>query len=681
MWAEECADPGRGGGGWVGWERCPAADKETRMRLVRRDCGRLLSAAPAVSLLLAAAACGTAASHVEPGRQAAARPSYYERCVEIGPHAAGEAANLVLEWTLLQDPAFRFQLALHGRSRRGFVGVGFRDVDAGAQVVAGAPHGDLACARATHAPALERDSFGTPYAYGVEVPGQYVESDELWTHVRIDRNISVGATGDPYTDPVRFTVVWGYRHGGLFGGACSDPSAAEPLTEHAHFDLDLGDPSNLYANPAARQKLFTPGEARCAHLAPSLLGGSPVHPREGLLSGERHQSARNVVLLVGGGSTGAGAYGLRSGEAAPLFDAAAGAVLAGEDGNDVCHASRHAVHARWSGFSEPVGGVARYTLTLRGRSGETLLEEADVGLRTQVAHAHGLEANATVRVEVSAHNHAGLKTMRASSWVRVLNGEATLGAAVHAGPDDNGYFAGTQGSPHAGSVLYWPHAAWLDAWFDGYQREDRDALSAAGQWTLRGYYYAVGDAGGGNATSAADWTYVAPSSPDGREVVRRAGLALVDAAAYIVTVRTTNCAQGFSYAASHAFTVDLSPPSPGLVFDGNVTQFSDRTAMRPWEPFHASWAFFEDRTSGLHHYEWAVGTSRHNFTAPSIQGWVSVGLLQAADTLTSFANSSVPDLRSLGVAVGDTVYTYVRAYDKAGHFTTVASNGTVVVLY
>ena len=225
--------------------------------------------------------------HSEGVRQRAARPSYYERCVELGPEGAGEGASFVLEWSALSLQR-RVQFAFHARSGRGFTGMGFNDVGSGFQIVAGHPAEDLPCVQALYTPALSRDSEGDPAPFGVEVPGQYVLSDGMWSHVLVDRNLSVSGDADPYHFNVTFTMLWGYRNAAVQEGVCQDLGVADQTTEYAHFALDLSDPDNAYANPARRQKHFSQGERRCTRLSAASIYGTPIHG-EGVLSGERHQ--------------------------------------------------------------------------------------------------------------------------------------------------------------------------------------------------------------------------------------------------------------------------------------------------------------------------------------------------------------------------------------------------------
>ena len=605
-------------------------------------------------------------------------PSTYDKCVEIGVTEAGELSNFILEWNLVPDPEFRLQIAFHGRGDRGFVGIGFEDTGKGNQFVSGHPPQDIHCVRAMYDNATELNSEGVPFDYDVEVPGIHLEQDPMWIHSRIERNLTIGTSSDPFKESLRFTILWALRWSAVLDGTCQDVDNVLPITEFATFAVDLSDPNNYFNTPViSKRKVFSEGEPRCKPLSthvtiePSSYGSGNVLFPEGLLAGEMHQVNRIAVLLIGGG-TGpiGGSLGLRSGEEAPIFS---GSLKVGENLNNVCQDTTSKIIAGWTGFSDEIGGISHYTITIRDYDIEdNIIENVFINHVTYIEHSVNLHSNSSIQLLVTAWNHAGLSTTVSSNWIRVLNNKKPINAEFFNGVNDGGTTAAYQGqSKH---IIWWSQEATFDGYWTGYVREDKDVLATSGEWASVGSYtYAVGEVGV-SQNSVFDWTSTSDS------LFSISSISLQDGKQYYFTITTTNCAGITSVGTSNHVTVDLSPPISGEVFDGNIT-LSDAAVVQPWEPLWASWAFFKDEISGLHHYEWSAGIQKHS-ASTEVLSWRQVGLDTAADTLDpANGNSTLPDLRDLGVNIGDVIYLHVRAFDNAGHYTTVTSNGTLVVVY
>eukprot|EP01065_Artemidia_motanka_P012846 TRINITY_DN17095_c0_g1_i1.p1 TRINITY_DN17095_c0_g1~~TRINITY_DN17095_c0_g1_i1.p1 ORF type:complete len:672 (+),score=186.86 TRINITY_DN17095_c0_g1_i1:51-2018(+) len=623
-------------------------------------------------------------------------PSVYEHCVEIGPTEAGELSNFILEWNLHPDPDFELQLAFHGRANRGFVGFGFDDTGKGLQVITGHPATDTQCVRAMYDNATELNEDGLPYNWHVELPVQKTVTDEWWTHIELERNLSIGITGNAFTAThVQLSLLWAYRWSAVMDGTCQDFRLVPSITERSAFTLDLTDAQRLYRSPV-KKKVFRPNEPRCAPLKVPLQEtlSPPLHV-EGFLEGERHQSKRVAVLLLGGTTDGQDtlhSFGLRSGEEAPLFDEVNGYVKGGESANNGCQDSLSTLWVLYHGFSDRIGGISHFLITVYDDDNRAniLVDDRDVGLRTQAAIPVKLTKNMTVRVSVAAVNHAGLKTTRDSHWLRVLNQGKPLFAELFDGPTDTALSIYQRGAAAGdkeggvGDVKWWGVSTYFEGWWRSYMREDKDSYNPdTDVWTAGTYSYAIGQVGQ-NVTAVTDWETLSGES------FHRGGLDLQHGEVYYFTVRTTNCAGVTSEASSYeagssardGVKVDLVPPVPGVVFDGNIS-LSDMQYMQPDEPLAASWEGFSDALSGLHHYEWAAsldGTPEHEGNFTTVMGWRAVGLATTASSGTT-GNDTLGDLRNLGVNVGDWVYVHVRAFDNAGLWATSSSNGTQIVLY
>ena len=55
--------------------------------------------------------------------------------------------------------------------------------------------------------------------------------------------------------------------------------------------------------------------------------------------------------------------------------------------------------------------------------------------------------------------------------------------------------------------------------------------------------------------------------------------------------------------------VDLTVPTPGVVWDGDGTVTKDRTYQSALDSLSARWSGFRDVPSGVELYRWAIGTS------------------------------------------------------------------------
>ncbi|KAJ9462707.1 hypothetical protein DIPPA_10689 [Diplonema papillatum] len=601
-----------------------------------------------------AAGCSSRVVEMEPA------PDVYDRCMEIGPSAEGEHATFVLEWSLLPLPHNQLQLAFHGGVSRGFVGVGFEDGANATEIVLGDPEGDIPCVRAMYDTGSELNSDGIPYNFDVEVPGQHVEADGYWSHVRVQRNLSIGATADPYADKFHVTVLWALRSGAVVEGTCQDLSLVDSTTERATFDLDLMDAAGEFRNPVPK-KLFGLSEPRCNALPSSRLRGAPIRADEELLTGEGHQNKRIATLLFGASTSGeGGSFALKSGEAPPSFNSITGYVRGGEGGNAVCQASLSVLYGRWSGFTDPIGGIVYYTISLKDAiSGDILLSDVDVGPSEYIEYETTLTRNTTVQLLVSAYNYAGLKTTASSRTFTTLNGNRPMFATLYNGPNDGGVLALQQGYRDR-SVRYWGETTAFEGWWEGFAREDTDSKDpTTDEWTQRPVSYAIGRQGEAS-NSVLAWTETLDSQ------FRATGIAMVHGDAYYFTVRATNCAEQLTDLTPTSFIVDGEPPLAGYVEDG-----ADRQG--PLDTVFANWDFFSDTTSGLRYYEWAIGFSTSPATT-EVLGWTDVGLLTRVES----ADYGVGDLRDYGVQINGTIFVHVRAYDKVGWSTTASSDGVIV---
>lgn len=93
-------------------------------------------------------------------------------------------------------------------------------------------------------------------------------------------------------------------------------------------------------------------------------------------------------------------------------------------------------------------------------------------------------------------------------------------------------------------------------------------------------------------------------------------------------------------------------------------QGTDIDAQTSTGSLAANWSGFSDRGSGLERYEWAIGTTPK---AVDVRGWQAVGLSQVAVA------------PGLALRLGRIYYVSVRAWDKAGNVSPVASSDGVTI--
>eukprot|EP01063_Lacrimia_lanifica_P027866 TRINITY_DN3971_c0_g2_i1.p1 TRINITY_DN3971_c0_g2~~TRINITY_DN3971_c0_g2_i1.p1 ORF type:complete len:628 (+),score=171.56 TRINITY_DN3971_c0_g2_i1:93-1976(+) len=609
---------------------------------------------------------------------AAATPSSYDHCVELGPPGVEEARKFVVEWSVADDT---LSIGFHARSLRGYVGVGFAAGGAGseAQVLGGTPDGDTPCVRAMYDTKTLYDDFGDAFPNGPEVTNMHIASDALFSHVHVNRSLSIGTGADPTSESFHMSLLWAYRRASLVDGTCQDLTGVAAVTERTSFVLDLADSGADFTHPVAGgRKLFADGEPRCPPLPGTVtLAGTPLDA-EGLMAGERHQSNRVALLLVGAGATSGDNLILQSGAAAPVYDASGGFIAIGEDGNNVCQASTETLFADWDGFTDPIGGIASYALTVmtEGSGGfdVMLLDSFNVGADSN-ASAFDISDLRLVKdtdmwVVVTAYNPAGRATSATGARVRMLDGTNPLNASLHIAADGDAQPA------------FWTDGDAIAGWWEGFTSYDRDAWDAdASAWVAQQYEYAVGTVDGGNVNETAILSWTTTSAEAFTHAV-----ALNHSSRVFFSVRTTNCAGRETYIstydasdpAKNGIVVDLEAPVVGTVFDG-ATTFVDSAYYVATDPISASWAGFLDSPAGIDRYEWAIGTSADDNSDDytNLLAWTDVGLSIVQDSGSTFGSSLLfsPWSRS----VGDVIYIHVKAVDKAGHVTIVSSNGGALV--
>ena len=128
------------------------------------------------------------------------------------------------------------------------------------------------------------------------------------------------------------------------------------------------------------------------------------------------------------------------------------------------------------------------------------------------------------------------------------------------------------------------------------------------------YEYSLGlDTG---QTEIVDWTSAGLDTS-----ITIGNISLDEGPSYYANVRAYDAAGNMSSVeSSDGITADLSSPTVGWVFDGLG---EDETFTASQTTVEANWGGFADTTSGIQHYEYAVGTTAGGSDVTS--GWVSAG--------------------------------------------------------
>jgi hypothetical protein len=491
---------------------------------------------------------------------------------------------------------------------------------------------------------LTLDADANPYNYDIEVPMQHVDSGDYDVQLQLRRNLTIG--GKPLlatpSMPFNFTILWAYRIHSVMKGMCNDFTNIPKVTEAASFSIVLG--ASQYKSRGPNTCNNYKGKLSALRRA---LSGS-----EGFFAGENHQNQRIAILYIGGGLP------LASGKNVPIFDSAQGYVLVGEGGNDVCHASVTVAYGRWKGFRDPVGGIAYYEVSFGSPYDlQQYLPWTDVGSAASVAKSVDLPKNGTIILTVRAYNYAGRYIEVRSRAAHILSGSAPMFGVVYDGTS----FKTDISAQRSGTTI---SATW-PLW----RTEDYSTKSlTTGQWTHNPFEYAIGILGK-NATAIKNW------QPTTSTFVTLTNLKLRHNVRYYVSVRAKNCAGAMSTAASNGVLVDLYPPTKGQVYDGNVT-YRDTKYLQVNSGVYASWGGFTDTSSGINHYEWAVGTKdpKQYGTTTELLSWRHVGL-------QTYAYNISLRKATKRLSIGSTVWVHVRAIDNVGWSTTASSNGTQVIGY
>ena len=132
---------------------------------------------------------------------------------------------------------------------------------------------------------------------------------------------------------------------------------------------------------------------------------------------------------------------------------------------------------------------------------------------------------------------------------------------------------------------------------------------------------------------------------------------------YQLYIRARNRAGSFVDQSSNRFTVDMEPPTKGVVADGLVADIDYQSDN---QFLNATWTGFNDDVSGIDFYELAAF---EEYGTPSER--VMAGFIKVSQPEQWTSNK-------LSLITGKTYYIKVECHDKAGLFTETMSDGVMV---
>lgn len=560
----------------------------------------------------------------------------------------GEENSFTVEWSLNNAPKQSIEIRYTVAKNKGFSSIGFANEN-DMQLVTGYPPEDLPCARTLFDTHTVYDLDGNPYPNFPEVPAQEIWNDDYTVKHYVMRNLSITAAHalrDGAALPVNISLLWSYYMSSLYHGSCYGVSTA-PFTEAVTYSIDLNDPKYLR----------NVGQSCVSYNGPNpkpLRAIRRINPARAYLNGEIQQNHRATALLFGGGLL------LSTAKSKPLFN---GRVLGGEGGNGVCSGSLTGVYGQWYGFSDRVGGIVKYLVSVGTITKPSLYYSAvSTGTNLAFTGAATLTPNVSYIVTVEAFNFAGLSTTVVSKPVTVLNAGKPVFGRMYSG------------SVVGQNVKYQQDRTTITFTWTNWQTEEHASKNYyTGSYTENGFQYALG-------ITNEDLEAVIPftSVAQWRNSLTLSGLSLLDGVSYSLTIRSINCATTFTTQTSSGVVIDYSPPLPGFIVVGN-SSFKSSPVITKHQHVQGSWWGFRDVLSGIAEYQWAVSTYRRppspGTNAYMILPWTSVGLATHAKHTLRVKDD--PALNSL--AYGTELYLHVKAIDAVGNWVVHSSNSTTLI--
>ena len=292
----------------------------------------------------------------------------------------------------------------------------------------------------------------------------------------------------------------------------------------------------------------------------------------------------------------------------------------------------------WVGFYENETSLShyRFALVVTGKSGKSAGDFINAGLLSKVSlEGAGLVDGFPYKAKVRAYNLVGLYSQAATKTHIVVDRSKPETGRV------------ADGTSVQGDVDFQSNSTLLSAHWTGFS-DPQSGIQV--YWACYGYV---------NSNQTLDC-----QSIESNLYVDFYGAHLLHGSKYTVTVYAVNRVNLTSVSSrSDGVLVDVTPPSPGEVYDG--TDFADVDYQTSPTVFSVSWTNFVDDESGVEYYTWKANVNMSSYEMTYISER-NVGL-----SMHAIASGQV-------LSQGTHVVSSVKAINRAGLVTEVQSDGVTV---
>ena len=288
--------------------------------------------------------------------------------------------------------------------------------------------------------------------------------------------------------------------------------------------------------------------------------------------------------------------------------------------------------AEWSDFTDPEAEYLHYYVTARSTSGPTLFSNEFTDGATLTKSGLTFQHGSRVIVTVECRNSDGKKTsVSAPSFFA-----DTTPPRVH------GLVDGPKGSS---DIDYGFSENSIKASFDQITDETEVSLIEWGIGTTKGQDDVL--------------AYAETKKSDD---LANNQLTLKHNTIYYVSIRAMNALGIEGITTTDGILIDHTNPVAGVVFDDSFTCDEDKDYQIAKESFKACWMGFSDPESFIHYYDWNLA---HSTGTPEFD-FINVAL------------SSYGYIKDLNLIPKETYFVNLRAWNRAGLFTRVQSDGVLV---
>eukprot|EP00117_Sycon_ciliatum_P041745 scpid3211/ scgid30481/ len=300
---------------------------------------------------------------------------------------------------------------------------------------------------------------------------------------------------------------------------------------------------------------------------------------------------------------------------------------------EASQSSQTTLYSTWSGFSDPDSRDLKYSIAVGSFAGGSNIFKSEGQGNSETAVVPGLSFphGKQVYVTVTAHNKEGLQT------------------SVTAAP----FIPDT--TPPDVSVRDGNLSSTADIDFQWRTDQIQAVFSVTDETPVINSHWAIGRTpGASNVQGFTDAGYAA--------LLVNANVNLLHNQRYYVTIQSVDQLGMITTKTSDGVLIDTTKPAGGTVADGSITVSRERDYIISTVNLQVSWTGFSDPESSLARYDWTIADN----TGAELFQWRTVGL-----RVNAFSNG-------LDMKLGQKYRTLVRAWNKAGLYSIVESDGFTI---